>query len=346
MSKNVSTIQAVFITALLTVLAAAALVGCFSSDHDASQQAVSPIDGSDPLALKSIAGTYRWTHGYYRYSTGREFLVVDMEEQPYDSVIITFNPDNTYKIEGSVGNPRMYFPLYIGNFSIESISFEDIDQEDRLLMKDVESRCDTSWYRVVKYDSVVFDLRHSLYPIPYDLELLISYASDEDIVFYSPVSKEFDFAETSFVKKIAPAIESDQELLDLIAGAYSDRTGYDSETSDFVEHALHERKMYTFNSDSSFKIHAARNQFLRSYVGRFNIREVVFEDIDADARTLMPLLEERRDIDLFRIDAYNVEGTMSDPKLTLYTSKASDEDIVIYILELEEAVSAIKLWDN
>ncbi|MCL2746602.1 MAG: hypothetical protein FWE48_05910, partial [Coriobacteriia bacterium] len=97
-------------------------------------------------------------------------------------------------------DPEYYIAVSRGTFDAQSITLDDVSAADKLGMKYSDERVNTSWYRVTMYNTEGF------FEEPVKLEAFISYANDDDIVFYWPIREGMPKAEISFVRRTSDAL--------------------------------------------------------------------------------------------------------------------------------------------
>ncbi|MCL2746055.1 MAG: hypothetical protein FWE48_03060 [Coriobacteriia bacterium] len=134
------------------------------------------------------------------------------------------------------------------------------------------------------------------------LELLMSRVDDSDVIIYWPTYKE-----TVTVRKILSVIDE-------------------------------QRMNYTFNSDMTFRI-GHGEEHLAPFEGVFRVEEIMIDDISPDDRFLMPRIDERADMSLYRIVLHNASGPDSNPVYELFMSRASDNDVIFYFPIFGEAIT-------
>lgn len=340
-SKKVILIAATSLCGVMTLWSVLALSGC----SDSNQQEVIPILESDSAAMLAVAGTYEWIEGYYTLGgTDATFNPIELENVPVHgaSIIYTFNLGGTFNIQfNTMGyefsresrdryEARRYVTVFRGTFAAERIALDDIDEDDRRYMKFVDARANTSWYRIVMNNE------NGLPSMPQELEMFVSRVDDNDLIFYWPIRSGAPEAETSFVKRTERGLEIDFELAGVVAGVYFDEKGYASSDGNFVP--LHDRlrKVYTFNSDATFRVDAVEPAGVL-YEGVFEVENVALSDIDENSKLLMPDIDERGDVGLYRIVLHDLSNQGQIRRFELFLSHLSDDDIIIYSPDFESS---------
>ena len=348
MNKLHKLVGAVILLATLSVLMLSQLIGCFgdstTSRIDAVQQEIVPISESSPEAEAAISGGFEWMRGYFYFQENFAPIATSEPDIMPDRRIFTFTSRGTFRLDVNYNLSQQFATLASGTFDVEEISFYDITAENKLYMKYVNERADTKWYRLIQHNIIVHGLADDAFLVPSEEEVFISWANNDDIIFYWMPSESNPRAETSFFRRVAPAIEGDSTLIESVAGAYMDNEGYDSSSATFAPLPNYQRKTFTFDIDSSFKIeHVGGSSY--SYAGSFNVEEIAVDDLDAEIRLLMPHIDERKDANLFHIEAFNVMGTSQKSELELFVSIMDDDDVIIYMITLGETVSARRFWE-
>ena len=293
-----------------------------------------------------IAGVYRWMGGYRISNTFDNRSPISPEELFFGgSMIYTFTLDGRVRIE--LNNPfdeRHYLRFLKGNYTAERLDYTDSSLNALAGFTGNSSRADRSWFFLVLTDVQSFGPDGTVLPEHFKLDTFISFGSDGNVIFHWPdtgIVAEYDI---DLLQKITPAINGGIPHDSAIIGTFSDSEFFESSTTSFEDLPGHKRKTYTFNDDSSFEIASQVSPRSQSYQGSFNLEEISVDDIDEGLVADMSQIVERSAYSLFRITAYNVQGTLSEDKLILYVSIADDDDVVIYNSTLNEIVAAKRLW--
>lgn len=144
-----------------------------------------PDTRTDPEILEVVVGTYLEEVSYVAelasFGEGVDFIHLSRE------LLLTFNSDMTFEfvLESGLGIPHIK-----GNFTVETVSIDDVSEKDKLGMKDIYERNDASLYRIVAqgYESG-FRTRFDMY---------MSRRGDGDVVIYLP-----SFGESIFVELVS-----------------------------------------------------------------------------------------------------------------------------------------------
>jgi len=319
--------------------------GYVSSSLDDRRYFEALISQSDLEAVKFLSGIYEWVERYVFLEDDDGFSRIESSDIDLDSLFSTFRTDGTFSTDvNNPFDPSMYLRFVSGNFAVEEIEVGNISQEKRTYMKMFEDYLGVRWFRVVQYNLRAYAAGQ---PTDFPDVLLKAYWAvncDNDIATFLLRSDEFSEHESAFHRRVSPAIDVNLPVIESIAGTFLDNKGYDEESSTFLTLYNYQRKTYEFNLDSGFRIDSFGPVGRFFYKGSFNIERISLANIDSSLIVRMPTIEDREESSLYHVVAYNVMGTSDKPKLELFISIVDDEDVIIYMPALGEAVKARRIW--
>jgi len=134
---------------------------------------------TDPVTLDEIAGEYRVLHSFISHGhQDASMVVINSWLASY-----TFYQDKTFVLRTIDG----LSPAEMGTFEVERMTFEDIDEEDKAFMPDLDGRRDSDFYRIIMSPTFLSGQNWT--------ELIMSRKGDDDIVIYNPWLAEKDIVE-------------------------------------------------------------------------------------------------------------------------------------------------------